>query len=97
MILWGDTRVEVGFTALIRATGIVDGVTGQVYSLGEVVFESADTAIARVLSVEETGQFNQLFEARVVTYAVGTAEIHVRSTRAPEVAWELEVVPCPTC
>ena len=41
MILWGDTRVEVGFTAVIRATGIVEGVTGQGRKI-RVTFEDGE-------------------------------------------------------
>jgi hypothetical protein len=97
MVLNGNTRVEAGFTAILQATGILEGGPGQVFALGTVTFESADTTIARVLRTTEVGNFNQRFEARIVTFRPGTVRIDVRSSRAGDESWELTVAPCPSC
>ena len=97
MVLSGDVEVKAGFTAVVSATGIPNDASGQVYALGTVVFESRDTSIARVLRTTEVGNFNQRFEARIVTRREGTALIDVRSSRAGEETWSLVVSPCPEC
>ena len=97
MVLTGDLEVPAGFTAVIQATGISPGGRDAVFALGTVTFASADTSIARVLRTTEVGNFNQRFEARIVTRREGTVTIRVSSSRAGEETWELTVVPCPTC
>lgn len=97
MVLSGDLEVPAGYTAVVHATGISPGRSGAVFALGTVTFESSDTSIARILRTTEVGNFNQRFEARVVTRREGVVEIRVSSTRTDSESWELTVLPCPGC